>query len=324
MGRLNIYTSVIRKLFSGEGNKDKIKNSLIFQRIYNEFGFGHSEEEDYQLLSRLEEENKALEDPFIATGQSSYFNEQIEENGLGSFRLNKQDIEDARFISACFGKNTMYSENNIPVTYMTLLGTTEFNYATQRFPAGIFEDVFQCSVDHNFPIQPLVGESERAFYIRLLEHQIDTSEVFNKEHKEEALARGARLIDNFCKGKSRVYLVRLSDIMDIKASFGDVNGLRDGTSTPEESQQIIQELPTFSQLLTEYNIEPSLMYNDPNMQSEFGIALYGSIPRDKIQYIEVESKYDMMQRRSIELGIKMGEAIPMNGGEDIVSNINKQ
>ena len=38
---------------------------------------------------------------------------------------------------------------------------------------GIFEDVFQCSPIHEFPIQPIVGESEQDFYLRLLEHQID-------------------------------------------------------------------------------------------------------------------------------------------------------
>ena len=173
---------------------------------------------------------------------------------LGNFKLNYQDIEDARYISRCFGKNTTYSENNIPITYTTLLGTTEFNYASQSFPAGIYEDVFQCSPDHNFPIQPLVGEKEEEFYLRVLEFQIDSSDRFEIINKQEVLYRGKRLIHNFGCYKNKVYLINFNDVSDIKASFGDVEGLRSGSITYEESQQKITELPSFSQLLEIFNI----------------------------------------------------------------------
>ena len=99
---------------------------------------------------------------------------------------------------------------------------------------------------------------------------------------------------------------------DIKASFGDVTGLRDGGAIQEEAHQIIKELPSFSQLLANFNINSDMVYNDPNMKSEFGIALYGIIPPEKIQFIEVERKYDMLQRRAIELGYSIGDTIPQN------------
>lgn len=203
---LTIINNYIKKI---KGNK---KVNTIIQSLYNKYGYGYTDINDAQLLMDLQNYNMLQDDPYLATGQSGYFHEQIMSNGLGSFKLNSQDIEDAKYISNCFGKVTMYSENNIQVTYTTLLGTTEFNYGTQTFPAGIFEDVFQCSPIHEFPIQPIVGESEQDFYLRLLEHQIDSSEEFNTINKQEVVNRGKRLIHNFCAHKNKIYLIKISNL----------------------------------------------------------------------------------------------------------------
>lgn len=307
---LTIINNYIKKI---KGNK---KVNTIIQSLYNKYGYGYTDINDAQLLMDLQNYNMLQDDPYLATGQSGYFHEQIMSNGLGSFKLNSQDIEDAKYISNCFGKVTMYSENNIQITYATLLGTTEFNYGTQTFPAGIFEDVFQCSPIHEFPIQPIVGESEQDFYLRLLEHQIDSSEEFNTINKQEVVNRGKRLIHNFCAHKNKIYLIKISNLQEIKASFGDIEGLRDGTASFEESQQKIQELSSF-------NISSDMIYNDPNMQSEFGIALYGLIPYEKIQFIEVERKYEMMQRRAIELGYSIGDVMPLNLDSEITTSIKR-
>lgn len=303
--------------------KKKEKININIQKLYNKYGYGYNDTNDAQLLMELQKHNMLQNDIYFATGQSGYFNEQIMSGGLGSSKLNAQDIEDARFISNCFGKNTMYSDNNIPIIYITLLGTTEFNYGIQTFPAGIFEDVFQCNENHAFPIQPIVGENEQDFYLRLLEFQIDSFDKFNPMYKQEALARGKRLIHNFCCKNNRIYLIKLSDIENIKASFGDVKGLRDGKATFEESQQIIRDLPSFCQLMNLFRIDSDMIYNDPNMQSEYGIALYDIISPEKLQFIEVESKYKMMQRRAIELGYSRGDIIPVDFSIDINCPIKK-
>ena len=321
MERKKYFFTIIKKYMLRLKNKSKV-NAFV-QGIYDKYGYGYTEVNDAQLLMELQNYNMLQDVPYLATGQSGYFHEQIMNNGLGNFKLNTQDIEDAKYISSCFGKNTTYSENGIPITYTTLLGTTEFNYGTQTFPAGIFEDVFQCSPIHEFPIQPIVGESEQDFYLRLLEHQIDSSEEFNTINKQEVVNRGKRLIHNFCTHKNKIYLIKISNLQDIKASFGDIEGLRDGTASFEESQQKIQELPSFSQLLSSFNISSDMIYNDPNMQSEFGIALYGLIPYEKIQFIEVERKYEMMQRRAIELGYSIGDVMPLNLDSEITTSIKR-
>lgn len=321
MNKTREFFTSVKNYLSNIKKQSKVNNFV--QDYYNKYSYGYSEVNDGQLLMELQNYNMSLNVPYLATGQSGYFHQQIMSNGLGSFKLNPQDIEDAKFISKCFGKNAAYSSNNIPITYATLLGTTEFNYASQSFPAGIYEDVFQCSPDHDFPIQPLVGEKEEDYYLRVLEYQINSYDQFDSINKQEVLNRGKRLIHNFCGFNNKMYLIPISDLLNVRASFGDVNGLRDGNVSAENASQIVNNLQSLSQLLSEYNIDYNNLYDNPNMDNEFGIALYGVISPDKIQYIDVKRKYDIVQRKSVELGYSWGDVIPNNIYLDINSTIKK-
>ena len=131
------------------------------------------------------------------------------------------------------------------------------------------------------------------------------------------------MIHNFCCCKNKVYLIAFDDLLDIKASFGDVRGLRDGSVTQEQAQLIIKESLSFPQLLSSVYININKPYDDPNMQSEYGIALYGIIPPEKIQFIDVERKYDMLQRKALELGYSIGDVIPQSFTTEINSTIKK-
>lgn len=290
-----------------------IRPNSVLQQLYDSNNY-------YDLLILLEKYNLKQTMPYLASGISGYFNEQISEYGLSSLKLSEQDREDCKFIASCFGKNIHYSDNDLSPIYTTLLGTTELNYGMQTFPAGIFEDVFQCSVDHSFPIQPIVGESEPDFYCRILDYQISQSSDFPVDKKEEALSRAKRLANNFCVNKNRVYLIPMGNVLQNKASFGDVTGLRDGTLKGEQLQSEIDNLPTFSQLLNTYIINQqnvNAYYNDPNMNSEYGIAIYGPIQSQGITYFEIDRKFDLIQKRAKEKGLNEGEIIP----DEIISNM---
>ena len=250
--------------------------------------------------------------PYLASGVSSYFNEQIEQKGLSYLKLSMQDIEDAKFISACFNKETNFSDNNLSILYTSLLGTVELNYASQSFPAGIFEDVFQCSVTHELPLEPIYGEKEVDYYIRVLEYQISQYVYFPMEYKEEALQRARRLAEKFCQGKNRVYLIPFDNVLKNKASFGDILGLRDGKSNGEELKKILDERYTFETLLEKFNImiknNPGI-YLDANMTSEYGIAIYGEIKMDGVSYFEVDRHYELLQKKAEKLGYVQGDPI---------------
>lgn len=282
-----------------------IKHNHELQAFYD---LAMADQESWEIPQKIEEFNCTTEFPFLASGQSSYFNEQIDENGMNGLKLRGEDIEDAEFIAECFGKKISLADDTLNILYTTLPGTTELNYATQTFPAIIFEDVFQCSATHELPFPPKVGEKEEVYWSRVLSQRISETEDFPADKVLEAKMRGARLAHNFCGGKNRIYLIPIKDIQRNKASFGDVDGLRDGTAAEVSYDETLQGMPNFEQLAAEnYCPDVRSMYQNPNFTSEYGIAIYGDIRSDGLEYVEVERGYDTLQRKALQAGLKTGD-----------------
>lgn len=299
------YIKAIISKFLRTSNKN-VKPNIQLQQLYDSNDY-------YEVLMLLQEYNLSQAMPFLACGMSCYFNNQVNENGLSNLKLSPQDIEDAKFIASCFGKTINYSDNNLSTLYTTLLGTTEFNYGMQTFPAGIFEDVFQCSSDHSLPIQPIVGESESDYYCRVLDYQISQFDNFPTERKSEALARAKRLASNFCNGKNRIYLIPFENVASNKTSFGDVEGLRDGKLSGKELEAKLDSLYSFEQLLQAFDVSITngmSPYDNPNMTSEYGIAIYGTIASKGISFFEIDRMYDLIQKKARDMVYTDGDVIP--------------
>ncbi len=302
--------------------KRNVDNEL--QSLYDAYKFGYNDSMDNEFLRVLQMYNKEQKTPYLATGQSGYFNEYIDKNGLGNLSLDDEVIEDAKNISVFLDVKDFFKKNT-PIVYTTLLGTTEFNYASHTFPAAILEEVFKIGYVRKFPIKPLVGEAKEDFYFRLLKHQITTKGLDDDPKKEEILERGKRLISKFCENKNRVYLIRIDDLLDYKTSYGDYMGLREGNLSNEEVKRQIESLPTLRERLNGSRKKWSWeeygdLYNDPNFTSEFGVAIYKPVPKDKIKYIEVDTKYELMQKRALELGYNIGDELPEIFEDEMVSS----
>lgn len=268
------------------------------------------------------ERNIVSKTPFLATGQSGYFTEQIEKNGFGEpLSPNKEDIEDAKFITECFSRRGRKARRDglvLPSAFTVLPGTCEINYARQSFPAGIYEDVLYCSSNHELPIAPKVGEDETGYWCRVLEGELSKESDLPEEKKAEALARGERLFSHFCGKKNRVWLIPIGGVQNIKTCFGEVG-----------SEDQIAELPTFAEqsfavTQTHWPAGPGPidavasesymrnLYNDANFTSEYGVALYGPVPREGLRYVEVERTYDILQKKAIASGLRPGDEIDTN------------
>lgn len=293
-----------------EQNKLAPWHDLELQHVYDAANLAEDPDNIYQLLAALQEQNIESAAPALASGQSSYFNQQIDESGFEKpLRLQNQDIEDAKFVAQCFGKMINYDNRDLPILYTTLPGTVEFNYAAQTFPAGIYEDVLQESPDHSLSTPPLVGEPENIYWQRVLTEKLSAQNLPETQIKE-ALVRGSRLINHFCQGKNRIYFIPINDLKLNHASFGDVDGLRDGKNSDTATQEVLQTLPTLSEQMEQSNIYDARgAYQDPNFSSEYGVAVYGPIQSEEIKYIEVERAYDIMQKRARSKGLQFGEQI---------------
>lgn len=317
-GKMNTEEQVAELKEANVEVKQGTKHNSELQSIYDSVASAGLEdwEAQWEMQNRFQEFNMSAETPFLASGQSSYFNEQIDQSGMSGLKLREQDVKDARFIAECFGKKASFSDDNLDILYTTLPGTTEMNYATQTFPAIIFEDVFQCSAGHELPFSPKVGEKEEDYWARVLDTKIAESKDFPQDKIEEVLERGMRLAKNFCTGKNRIYLIPIKDVLANKASFGDIMGVRGGEfKDGETTDDAMSEVLSLEELSTTYGRDPnnvSELYGDPNFSSEYGIAIYGKIPQENIQCIEVERGYDIMQRKAKQKGLKDGEAIDLS------------
>lgn len=317
-GKMNTEEQVAKLKEMSAEIKQGPKHNSELQEIYDSVISADLEDwkSQWEMQNRFQEFNMSAETPFLASGQSNYFNEQIDQSGMSGLKLRDQDVEDARFIAECFGKKAGFSDDNLDILYTTLPGTTEMNYAIQTFPAIIFEDVFQCSAGHELPFNPKVGEKEEDYWIRVLDTKIAENEDFPQDKIKEARERGMRLSKNFCAGKNRIYLIPIKDILTNKASFGDIMGVRGGEFRDgETTDDVMGEVLDLEELCAAYGRDPnnvSELYGDPNFSSEYGIAIYGKIPQENIQYIEVERGYDIMQRKAKQKGLKDGEEINLS------------
>lgn len=296
-----------------EESERKPKHNSELQSIYDDTDIATDPDSFYELLNKLQDYNIESSTSTLASGQSSYFSEQIDKSGFEKrLRLREQDVEDARFIASCFNKEINYGTSDLPILYTTLPGTVEFNYATQTFPAGLYEDVFQESADHSLSIEPLVDEPENRYWQRVLSTKLSTQEL-TAEQLSEALSRGERLINNFCRGKNRIYFLPIDSLKQNHSSFGDVDGLRGGRVEATSIEEILDTLPTLGEEMEQSYIGSVYdAYQNPNFSSEHGVAIYGPIISKDIQYIEVERAYDIMQKRAKTMGLQSGEPISPN------------
>lgn len=316
-GKMNTEEQVAKLKETSAEAKQGTKHNSELQEIYDSVIGANLEdwETQWEMQNRFQEFNMSAETPFLASGQSSYFNEQIDQSGMSGLKLREQDVEDARFIAECFGEKASFSDNNLDILYTTLPGTTEMNYAMQTFPAIIFEDVFQCSAGHELPFNPRVGEKEEDYWVRVLDTKIAENGDFPQDKIKEVRERGMRLAKNFCTGKNRIYLIPIKNILANKASFGDIMGVRgDEFRDGETTEDVINEVLSLGELCVTYGRDPnnvSELYGDPNFSSEYGIAIYGKIPQENVQCIEVERGYDIMQRKAKQKGLKDGDEIDL-------------
>ncbi len=79
-------------------------------------------------------------------------------------------------------------------------------------------------------------------------------------------------------------------------------------TTEANYDKILQNIPSSKQLADEnYCPDVRSMYQNPNFTSEYGIAIYGKIQSDNLEYVEVDRSYDFMQKKALQAELKDGD-----------------
>ena len=131
--------------------------------------------------------------------------------------------------------------------------------------------------------------------------------------KEEVLDRTRRLVNKFCKNNNRIWLIKRSDLLGYKVSDGDIEELKYGEKSLEEKKKIIDGLETYEEFINSRGIEyVQSHYSSAWGSSEYGITVYGIVPPEKLRYIEVERRYQLLQRAARSEGYSDGDEIPLD------------
>ena len=106
--------------------------------------------------------------------------------------------------------------------------------------------------------------------------------------------------------------ILFENVASNKASFGDVEGLRDGKLSGKELEAKLDSLYSFEQLLQAFDVSITngmSLYDNHNMTSEYGIAIYGTIASKDISFFEIDRMYDLIQKKAKDMGYTDGDVI---------------
>ena len=74
----------------------------------------------------------------------------------------------------------------------------------------------------------------------------------------------------------------------------------------------LDSLYSFEQLLQAFDVSITngmSLYDNPNMTSEYGIAIYGTIASKDISFFEIDRMYDLIQKKAKDMGYTDGDVI---------------
>ncbi len=290
---------------------------------------------------------------YFASGQSAYFNKQIEEKGLNDLRIDEYDAETLRqlylLVNRGFGRPKDYGVKGT-MLYVCAAGTGELDYSRQSFPSGILEDIFGWSRNRIYPwkdytgedntrVDFVVGEEEADYWMRVVEKQIEDRRInnqplmiddkaLNDEELEEFKKRVHSLFKRLCVGQNRIYFINILQVLNNRVS-GFAEHLRTGQLSAKEYDDEIAKLSTIDDMINRYQMKGDnfdykarqFIYKQKNGHSQWGLALFGNIEGD-IPYVDVRTKYSLIQEYFRNLGYMEGEVISPEKIQELCTNQN--
>lgn len=271
---------------------------------------------------------------YLVSGQNTYFNKQIEENGINYIRIQEEDAKVIAMLHSLvirFGHPANY-RNATSIVYVTPPGTIELGYARQSFPSGILEDIFSWHGDKKYPfpwyafsddiesIDLIAGEDECDYWIRVIQKLLEIKKkrgkpikFEDKEISEEQLknfmVRVHNVLNKFCNGYNRLYFLPLNQILDNKASWF-AEKIREGEITGKDCESEISSMKTLQQIIDDTaNKDPMFFLKQlKSNESQWGMAILGRI-ESQIKYVEIKSMYKLLQEYFLNHGYEEGEII---------------
>lgn len=306
-----------------------VEQDLELQRIYDEAVNSPSKES----FSKKRFNPFGVDELYLVSGQNSYFNNHIMQNGLNHIRVDKEDAKVISMLHSLvlrFGRPSNYGDNN-SILYVTPPGTIELGYARQSFPSGILEDVFCWQGDKKYPfpwytyfddiesVDLIAGEDECDYWIRVSQKLLEIKKKREKSIKFEDkeisdeqlknfMVRVRNVLKKFCNGYNRLYFLPINQILNNKATWF-AEKIREGKITGKDYERELSLMKTLQQIIDDTSKDPiSFVKQLQSNESQWGMAILGRI-ESPIKYVEIKSIYRMLQEYFHNHGYKVGEKI---------------
>ena len=270
---------------------------------------------------------------YFVTGQSGYFNKQIESNGLNHVKVEQDDALVLTMLHSLvlrYGSPSNYGKID-SIIYVAAPGTLELSYARQSFPAGILEDILDWQGDKKYPypwytfvnnvesVDLVVGESESDYWMRVVQKLIDVKKEKGKPIKFEEteitdeqlsnfMTRVRGVFSKFCTGTNRLYFLPIDQLLDNKVSYF-AEGIREGKLSSEEYEAKLASMSTLKQTIDSTDGDTGAFIERlKSSESQWGIAMIGDI-ECPVRYVDIKTTYQLLQEYFLSHEYKEGKTI---------------
>lgn len=265
------------------------------------YSFKNKKDIDKQMKNTFEE-------GFLTHSCNGLFKENIEKNGLGSFKNRDDELNDKlSYLESILGCS-MYlkqQKNSYDELYLTSPGATSIYYAANQSPERLFLGILRQEREDNLPIK--VGETATSYYKRVVSKKI--SKIQNVR-QDELKQLAFEIIDKFFFSKNLIIFIPMKNkFYKLEISL---SSLKDGCKVDLDKyvkDNVRDDISFFFS-------QQATGGHGPNNLDDLVIEST-LIPSSEIGIIEVPTMFDFLQMRAKNLGLKNGELIDYFTGEVI-------
>lgn len=321
-----------------------VEQDLELQRIYDKAVNNPSKE---SFLKR-KFNPFGVNELYLVSGQNSYFNNHIMQNGLNNIRIEEADAKVIAMLNSLVRDEPANYGSNDSIIYVTAPGTIELDYARQSFPSGILEDVFCWLGGKKYPfpwftysffgdgvesVDLIAGEDECDYWIRVTQKLLEIKKKSKKsikfkdkeiseEQLENFMIRVHDVLNKFCNGYNRLYFLPINQILNNKATYFAEN-IREGRITGDDYERELLSMETLQQII-DSTAKDSMSFIEQlkSNESQWGMAILGKI-ESPIKYVEIKSMYQLLQEYFLNHEHKNGDIITSTEIYDLFKEIEK-
>ncbi len=254
-----------------------------------------------ELLSKREEvelysTDEIKEKGFFTHSCNSNMIEMIRKNGLGSHLNENQELYTAvshleQKLNTT-GTYTKQQSGNKDEVYFTSAGATSFGYACNFAPERLFLGILRQEYDRSIPVR--VGESKKDYYRKVIYQK------FGENLTDDIMKDIEIVIDGYFSNSNYIVSFPVDEVISSDNIYFEIVG----ENTKIDLDDYIRVNCEFGKFFTSRTGSNSNTNNMDNL-----VMINTIIPPEKLKFLSVPDRYDLLQLIALNKGLQQGEKI---------------